>query len=63
MPKIPSWLFVAASVSHIRLYAFIPKDRMLTVKLTQDSSENIPWKEIIEEEEKHEILEKKRSFL
>jgi hypothetical protein len=56
-------LFIAALISLGGLYAFVPKDKMLKVKLSQDSTDNIPWKEIIEEEEKYEILEQKEKEL
>ncbi|MBY0280781.1 MAG: MFS transporter [Alphaproteobacteria bacterium] len=56
-------LFIATLISLGGLYAFVPKDKMLEVKLSQDSTDNIPWKEIIEEEEKYEILEQKEKEL
>jgi MHS family proline/betaine transporter-like MFS transporter len=52
-------LFGAASISLLGLYTFVPKDKMLAVKLSEDSSESIPWEEIVEEEKQYEALEQK----
>jgi len=52
-------LFVAASISLCGLYAFVPRDKMLTVRSPHDLSGAISWEEMIQEEEKHEILEQK----
>lgn len=32
---------------------------MLAVKISEDSSESIPWEEIVEEEKQYEALEQK----
>ncbi len=52
-------LFVAALISLGGVYAFVPKDKMLAVRLSQNPSGGIPLEEIMEEEAKYEILEQK----
>ncbi|MCX7338322.1 MAG: MFS transporter [Alphaproteobacteria bacterium] len=52
-------LFVAASISLIGLYAFVPEDKMLTLKLANNSSEDFSLEEILAEEKKYEKLDQK----
>lgn len=52
-------LFVAASISLCGLYAFLPKHKMLAARSPHDLSAAISWEEMIQEDEKHEILEQK----
>ena len=56
-------LFVAALISLVGLYVFVPKDKMLAVRLSQNPSGGIPLEEIMEEEAKYEVLEQKEKEL
>ncbi|WP_165380398.1 MFS transporter [Candidatus Finniella inopinata] len=53
-------LFVAAFISLMGLYAFVPKDKMLSSKLSQALPDNSPWQDMVEEEKEHVTREQKQ---